>query len=74
MFMDFKRFHHPDISFPVIKHRVDDAILFLLETYTDVILGGRDLLWRHAFPNRPAFCSASYRLRKAGLLAYDAGM
>ena len=69
--MDWIRFHHPDISLPVLRRRVSIEIMELLEmTALFLTRGGWALVNRHTYPNRAAFRNASKRLREKGLIVH----
>jgi len=70
----FRRFHHPDISFPVVRRRAGEYFLQMLGMLGDVLVTrGRSLTWDYSFPSRQAYYSAVSRLRKAGVIAYRRG-
>lgn len=60
--------HDPGLCWPVVRRTISDELLHLFLAYLDSSPFPGRLLWRHTFPNRQAYCSAVYRLRKAGLL------
>lgn len=69
--MKWARFHHPDISLPVLRRRVGIEILELMEMSALFLTrGGWGLVNQHTYPNRTAFRNASMRLRDKGLVVY----
>lgn len=69
--MEFRKFHNPDISIPVVRRRVVEEMLELLGGIGEMVMtGGRSFLWHRCYKNKtPAsFHSAIYRLKKAGLI------
>ncbi|MFC1497583.1 hypothetical protein ACFLS1_03795 [Verrucomicrobiota bacterium] len=69
--MDFRRFHNPNICFPIIRRRLGEELLDFVVWYLEVCATrGRSLTWNQSFPNRNAYNQALYRLRKAGLVVY----
>jgi phenylacetic acid degradation operon negative regulatory protein len=65
-------FHHPDISLPVVRRYLGDELLQLFSQYLQICATrGRSLGWNNSFPNRDAYRSAVYRLKKAGLIAHQ---
>ena len=67
--MEWKRFHHPDYNFTIIRRRAADQLLSLmLEMGIDVISRGRSLVFNSSRPDDRARKSALYRLRKSGLI------
>lgn len=74
--MTLRRFHHPDLSLPVVRRRITEEILFLAPGILQVILTrGRSLTWS-AWPRseRRSCHSALSRLKKAGLVVTAGGM
>lgn len=71
MGINWKSFHHPDLCLPVIQRKIGNELLDLFATFGEVLVSnGRSLTWNSSLPNQSAYYSATYRLRKAGLLAY----
>lgn len=69
--MDFRNFHDPNISMPVVRRRVAEEMLELIGGLGEMLAtGGRSMLWHRMYPTkRPAsYHSAIYRLRKSGLV------
>jgi len=64
-------FHDPDICLPVVRRRFGEALLDLVAWY--VLLPAPGGFWRPSYQSRIAHNCATYRLRKAGLLAYKDG-
>ncbi|MDF7826444.1 PaaX family transcriptional regulator C-terminal domain-containing protein [Pontiellaceae bacterium B12227] len=70
--MKWARFHHPDISLPVLRRRIGIEMMELLEmSALFKSRGGWALVNRHTYPNRAAFRNASKRLRDKGLVVYQ---
>jgi phenylacetic acid degradation operon negative regulatory protein len=70
--MQWATFHHPDISFPVVKRRVATELLELLDVASVFLSrGGWAVLNRSCYPNRKHFRDATYRLRDKGLLVHQ---
>jgi phenylacetic acid degradation operon negative regulatory protein len=64
-----KGFHHPDISWPVIRRRVGAELLdFIAQFGEAMVTGGRSFTWASTRPDRRAYHEAVRRLRKAGLV------
>jgi DNA-binding transcriptional regulator PaaX len=69
--MEFRKFHNPDICYPIIRRRVAEEILNLLEGVGEMMLTrGRSVMGNSCLPDRRAYYQAAARLRKAGLIAY----
>ena len=67
--MDWIEFHHPDISWPVIRRRAGVEIMEMLDlASTFLTRGGWGLLNQACYPNQAAFLNATSRLRKSGLI------
>jgi DNA-binding transcriptional regulator PaaX len=67
--MNWKSFHHPDWSLPVVRRRAQEEWLDLLEDLAEILAtGGRSHLWEHTYPNLRAYHNSMSRLRKTGLL------
>ncbi len=68
--MQWKPFHHPDISMPVIRRRACDELVTLLAGAAEIVLSrGLSTLYKSCYPNRRAFDASVTRLEKAGLIA-----
>ncbi len=67
--MDWFTFHHPDISFPVVRRRVGIEIMEMIEMSALFLSkGGWGLMNRSCYPNQAAYLNASSRLRRKGLV------
>ncbi len=67
--MEWKSFHHPDWSLPVVRRRAQEEWLDLLSDLAEILAtGGRAHLWKHTYPNLRAYHNSMSRLRKVGLL------
>lgn len=63
-------FHHPDVSFPVLRRRIVEDFLDMLLWYGDVASSqGRAILWQNCFSSEASYYNAVSRLRKSGVLA-----
>ncbi|NCC52701.1 MAG: hypothetical protein EOM20_15985 [Spartobacteria bacterium] len=63
-------FHHPDVSFTVVRRHCADAFLDMLWWYGEILLtSGRRLKWGECFSSDSAYRSAVSRLRKSGVIA-----
>ena len=70
--MEWIKFHHPDISLPVLRRRAGIEILELLEMTTLFLTRGSwALMNRHIYPNRSAFRNAAKRLKDKGLVVVE---
>ena len=68
--MEFRRFHHPDLSLPVLTRSVGEELVELLcETLEILTTRGRSYVYRDCFPSQRSYYSAVERLRKQGLVA-----
>ncbi|MDF7800227.1 PaaX family transcriptional regulator C-terminal domain-containing protein [Pontiellaceae bacterium B1224] len=69
--MDWISFHHPDVSWPVVRRRAGVEFMELLEL-TSLFLsrGGWGLINRNCYPNKAAYQNATSRLRKNGLIIH----
>lgn len=66
--MNWKAFHHPDWSLPVVKRRLSEEWIDLMsDVGATLATSGRSLLWNKTYPSQTAFYAAMSRLRKAGL-------
>lgn len=66
--MNWKSFHHPDWSLPVVKRRISEEWIDVMKDVGNILLTqGRSLIWNHSYPNQTAFKMAMSRLRKSGL-------
>ncbi|VGO21506.1 PaaX family transcriptional regulator C-terminal domain-containing protein [Pontiella sulfatireligans] len=69
--MDWKSFHHPDWSLPVVKRRLSEEwIDYMSDVGKMLATNGRSLMWDSTYPSQTAYKMAMSRLRKAGLMAY----
>ena len=67
--MDWITFHHPDISWPVIRRRASIELMELLELSSLFLSrGGWAVVNRSCYPNKAAYQNAVSRLRKSGLI------
>lgn len=67
--MNWKSFHHPDWSLPVVKRRISEEWIDLMKDVGETLLtNGRSLDWNKSYPSQTAYRSAMSRLKKAGLL------
>lgn len=66
--MDWMEFHHPDWSLPVVKRRISEEWIDLMNDVGEVLAtNGRSLLWNKSYPSQTAYQAAMWRLRKSGL-------
>jgi phenylacetic acid degradation operon negative regulatory protein len=62
-------FHHPDISWPVVRRRAGIEMLELMEMTTLFFSrGGWGLMNQSCYPNQAAYRNAASRLRRCGLI------
>jgi phenylacetic acid degradation operon negative regulatory protein len=67
--MSWEPFHHPDWSLPVVKRRMSEHWIDLMNDVGDILrTNGRSLLWNHSYPSQTAFNMAMTRLKKSGLV------
>lgn len=67
--MNWKSYHHPDWSLPVIRRRLTEEWLDLMLGVGEILASnGQSLIWNKTFPSQTAYYSAMSRLRKAGLI------
>lgn len=67
--MNWDTFHHPDWSLPVVKRRIREEWIDLMNDVGEILLtNGRSLLWNKSYPSQTAFRAAMTRLRKSGLI------
>jgi phenylacetic acid degradation operon negative regulatory protein len=67
--MQWKPFHHPDISLPVIRRRTCDELVTLMAGMTELLLSrGMSTLYKSCYPSSRAFDASTARLEKAGLI------
>ncbi|MDZ8118344.1 PaaX family transcriptional regulator C-terminal domain-containing protein [Pontiella agarivorans] len=67
--MKWKSFHHPDWSLPVVRRRVQEEWMDLLQDLAELLrTAGRSHLWQHTYPNLRSYHNSMSRLRKAGLI------
>ena len=69
--MNWKSFHHPDWSLPVVKRRVSEEWIDLMKDVGCALLTrGRSLDWHCSYPSQTAYRCAMTRLKKAGLVVH----
>lgn len=69
--MDWISFHHPDVSWPVVRRRAGVEFMELLElTSLFLTRGGWGMVNRSCYPNKAAYQNATSRLRKSGLIIH----
>jgi phenylacetic acid degradation operon negative regulatory protein len=69
--MDWISFHHPDVSWPVVRRRAGIEFMELLELSALFFSrGGWGLINRSCYPNKAAYQNATSRLRKKGLIIH----
>ncbi len=69
--MKWQPYHHPDISWPVVKRRAGTEILEMLELASLFFSrGGWAVMNRSCYPNQKAFHDAMRRLRNQGLVVH----
>lgn len=69
--LNWKPFHHPDLSLKVIRRQTSTALLdFLIEIEAALTMRGRSLLAGPGFDLPASYRMALSRLRRAGLIAY----
>lgn len=67
--MNWSEFHHPDISWPVVRRRAGTEIMEMLELAAVFLTrGGWGLLNKSCYPNTAAYRNATSRLRRQGLV------
>lgn len=67
--MNWKPFHHPDWSLPVVARRAAGEWLDILDGIGEVLASqGRSVLWKNSYPSSTAYYTAMSRLRKNGLV------
>ncbi len=67
--MNWKSFHHPDWSLPVVRRRAAEEWIDILCGVGEVLATrGKSILWSKSFPNQAAYHNAMTRLRKKGLI------
>lgn len=68
--MQWKAFHHPDISLPVVRRKACDELITLLAGTAELFLSrGASALYGHCYPNSRAYNAAVTRLQKRGLVS-----
>lgn len=73
--MKWTDFHHPDISFPVLRRHIGMELMELMQVSALFMTrGGWAVLNRSCYPNRKLFREATYRLRDKGLLVRHQGL
>ncbi|VGO14715.1 hypothetical protein PDESU_03283 [Pontiella desulfatans] len=69
--MKWVRFHHPDISIPVVRRKIALELMEMLQlSALFMTRGGWAVLNRSCYPDKKAYRNATYRLRKAGLVVH----
>lgn len=72
--MKWTEFHHPDISWPVVRRRAGIELMEMLEMASVFLTrGGWGLLNRSCYPNHAAYLNSTSRLRKNGLIVSRSG-
>ncbi len=67
--MNWKSFHHPDWSLPVVRRKASEEWLDILSGVVDTMATqGRSVFWGHTYPNETAYYNSMARLKKAGLV------
>ncbi len=67
--MNWKSFHHPDWSLPVIRRRASEEWLDILSGFGEMLATrGRSVAWNKTYPTEKAFLSAQRRLGQKGLV------
>ncbi len=67
--MNWKPFHHPDLSLPVVRRRASEEWLDILGGIGEILMTrGRSISWSKTFPTSTAYRSAMSRLQKKGLI------
>jgi len=67
--MNWKPFHHPDWSLPVIRRRASEEWLDVLAGISEILATrGRCINWNKTYPSEKAYQSAMSRLQKKGLV------
>ncbi len=67
--MNWKSFHHPDLSLPVIRRRASEEWLDILSGVGEILATrGKSVLWSRTYPNSTAYYNSMARLRKKGLI------
>ncbi len=67
--MNWKPFHHPDWSLPVVRRRASEEWLDILAGIGEILASrGRSVVWNKTYPSEAAYRSARLRLQKKGLL------
>jgi phenylacetic acid degradation operon negative regulatory protein len=70
--MKWKRFHHPDISLPVVRRRISEELITLLAgTAAMVISRGASEIYGHCYPSRRAYRASVARLKERGLVTHS---
>lgn len=69
--MSRPKFHHPHVSFTILRRQVSAELIDLTCLLTEVLsTGGRAALWNRSFPHCTSYHMAARRLQKAGIIAY----
>ena len=67
--MNWKPFHHPDVSLPVIRRKISEELITLLAGTSELVLSrGLSSIYGGCYPNTHAFHTSVSRLRKKGLI------
>ena len=67
--MNWKSFHHPDWSLPVIRRRASEEWLDILAGIGEILATrGHSVIWNNSYPTEKAYQSAMLRLQKSGLV------
>jgi phenylacetic acid degradation operon negative regulatory protein len=72
--MNWKPFHHPDLSLPVVRRRASEEWIDILAGVGEILLTrGRCVEWNKTYPTSTAYRSAMARLQKKGLIIRTTG-
>ncbi|MDF7822871.1 PaaX family transcriptional regulator C-terminal domain-containing protein [Pontiellaceae bacterium B12227] len=66
--MNWKAFHHPDISMPVVRRKASEELLTLLEGMGATVLSPGAEIYGHCYPSHRAFRASLSRLRDKGMV------
>lgn len=67
--MNWKVFHHPDISLPVIRRKAGEELITLLAGTSELLLSrGLSTIYSNCYPSSRAFQASVKRLQKKGLI------
>lgn len=68
--MIWKSFHHPDISLPVIRRRMCDELIIILQGTADMVrTWGKSDLYGYCYPDDRSYRQSLKRMEAKGLLA-----